>query len=112
MIEYYDVEYVGRVRVGTKLQLDGDRVINDWGEVTALLPGRRIHVYWHREKITVENEVDEVGSDIFREDWSEESTPSCAARRIWRMVVAERRNIHAEITETILEQLRQAYGRG
>ena len=72
MVEYYEVAYVGKVRVGTKLQLDGDHVINDWGEVTALLPGRRINVYWHREKITVENEVDEVGSDIFRADWSEE----------------------------------------
>ena len=72
MIEYYDVEYVGRVRVGAKLQLDGDHVINDWGEVTALLPGRRVVVYWHVEKISGECDVDEVGSDVFRGDWSEE----------------------------------------
>ena len=72
MIEYYDVDYVGKVRVGTKLQLDGQDAINDWGQVTALLPGRRIAVYWHVEKISVENDVDDVGSDVFRNDWSEE----------------------------------------
>ncbi len=70
--EFYDVEGVGQVRVGTKLEAwDGteDDKDQDWGEVTMLLVGRRVAVYWYGAEETFISDIEEC-YDLFVDDWS------------------------------------------
>ena len=71
MDEHYEVEGVGQVRVGTKLELWQGGQARDWGEVTKLLPGWQVVVSWMGTADTLIHDVEDV-VDICVNDWSGE----------------------------------------
>lgn len=75
MAEFYEVADGRRIRVGTKLEIwDGtaDDEDRDWGEVTRLLSGGRVAVYWYGDKDTFISDVGEI-SALCVGDWSPET---------------------------------------
>ena len=73
-VTHYEVEGVGQVRVGTKLEVwDGtqDDEDLDWGEVTKLLVDRRVEVHWYGEDDRSICEIEDV-VNLFVDDWSPE----------------------------------------
>ncbi|MCY4607887.1 MAG: hypothetical protein OXD40_04730 [bacterium] len=68
-VDHYDVPGVGRVMVGTKLEIADENGPADWGEVTGLLTGRRVAVHWYNAENTSIAGV-EAGSDLYVDDWS------------------------------------------
>ena len=71
-VESFHLKGFRQVRVGTKLEIwDGteDDEYLDWGEVTHLLAGERVAVYWHNgAETTIAGAGD--GSDLYVDDWS------------------------------------------
>ncbi|MDE0240659.1 MAG: hypothetical protein OXQ84_10755 [bacterium] len=59
----------GAVAVGTKLEITDESGPADWGEVTQLLAGRRVAVYWYDGADTSIAGVDD-GTDLYVDDWS------------------------------------------
>lgn len=70
-VESWDLAGGGEVRVGTKVEIADECGPDDWGEVTRLLAGRRVAVYWYGDEDTSIADVDE-GSDLYVGDWSAE----------------------------------------
>ena len=68
-VPHYSVPGGGQVRVGTKLEIAAEDGPEDWGEVTALLTGRRVAVYWYGGDDTSIAGVED-GSDLYVDDWS------------------------------------------
>lgn len=74
MAEFHEVGGGRRIGVGTRLEVwDGtaDDEDLDWGEVTQLLAGGRVAVYWYGDEDTFISDVGEI-SDLFVDDWSPE----------------------------------------
>ena len=69
MIECYEIEGAGEVRVGTKVErwLGGEP--RDWGEVTMLLPAGEVVVSWEGTADTLIHDVGDL-IDLCVSDWS------------------------------------------
>lgn len=79
MIEFYEIEGAGQVRVGTKVErwLGGEP--RDWGEVTMLLPAGEVVVSWEGTADTLIHDVGDL-IDLCVSDWSDAVCALVASR--------------------------------
>ena len=74
MASDYEIPGFGEVRVGTKVEIwngDDGRSVDDWGEVTELLPNGWVRVWWNMDQVHIDTEVEEI-SDLVVAEYSEE----------------------------------------
>ena len=79
MAQHWEVEVGREVRIGTKLERWLGGRPRDWGEVTRLLPGRRVLISWAVEGEVVIHDVEEI-VEICVGDWSGEVLALIAGR--------------------------------
>ena len=66
----WEIPGFGEVTVGTKVEIpdDGDgRSVDDWGEVTELLPNGWVRVWWNMDEVHMDSEVDEITDFVVAE---------------------------------------------
>ncbi|MCY4607359.1 MAG: hypothetical protein OXD40_02000 [bacterium] len=74
MASDYEIPGFGEVTVGTRVEIwggDDGQSVDDWGEVTELLPNGWVRAWWHMDRIHIDSEVAEI-ADLVVTEYSEE----------------------------------------